>query len=162
MIRKHIIGLGLLFVLSRLAAQQVEFVDRYWIEKIKSNESDTVYVLNFWATWCKTCVEEIPNFEKLNEKYKDQNVKVILVSHDFKRQVDSHLKTFIRDKMLKCVVVLMNETNPHHWIDYVDMSWSGELPVTLVVCGAKDFRRFYDTELSLAELEEIIKPFIKK
>jgi len=29
-------------------------------------------VVNFWATWCKPCIEELPHFEKLNTKYTAQ------------------------------------------------------------------------------------------
>ena len=36
-----------------------------------SKEDDKVYVVNFWATWCKPCVEELPFFERINEEYKD-------------------------------------------------------------------------------------------
>ena len=31
--------------------------------------SDTVFVINFWATWCGPCVKELPEFSKLAKKY---------------------------------------------------------------------------------------------
>src|ERR1019366_7011512 len=37
---------------------------------------DTLYVVNFWATWCKPCVGEMPYFEKADERFKAQKVKV--------------------------------------------------------------------------------------
>ena len=50
-----------------------------------NNDSDTTYVVNFWATWCKPCVAELPEFEKLHLDAKDNNrkTKVLLVSMDF-------------------------------------------------------------------------------
>ena len=32
-------------------------------------ESNQVRLINFWATWCKPCVKELPYFQQLHEKY---------------------------------------------------------------------------------------------
>jgi peroxiredoxin len=39
-----------------------------------------VVLLNFWATWCRPCKEEMPAFEKLYAKYKDRGFVVLAVS----------------------------------------------------------------------------------
>ena len=39
-------------------------------------------VLNFWATWCLPCIEEMPSLKRFAEKYADQGVQVIGVSLD--------------------------------------------------------------------------------
>jgi thiol-disulfide isomerase/thioredoxin len=38
-------------------------------------------VLNFWATWCAPCIEEFPEFEEINEKYKDK-VEFLMISDE--------------------------------------------------------------------------------
>ena len=48
---------------------------------------DTTYVVNFWATWCGPCVDELPSFEQLQAQYKDKPLKVILISLDFKSKL---------------------------------------------------------------------------
>ena len=50
-------------------------------------KNDTLYVVNFWATWCKPCVEELPLFQTATIAYKDKPVKIILVSQDAKSRV---------------------------------------------------------------------------
>ena len=39
-------------------------------------------LIDFWATWCSPCIKEIPNIEKLYDKYKDKNFEVVSVSLD--------------------------------------------------------------------------------
>jgi len=41
-----------------------------------------VVVLNFWATWCAPCLEEMPTFEKLYRRYRSQGLTVLAVSLD--------------------------------------------------------------------------------
>jgi peroxiredoxin len=41
-----------------------------------------VVVLNFWATWCPPCVEEMPSLVQLQQKLKDKDVQVLAVSID--------------------------------------------------------------------------------
>jgi thiol-disulfide isomerase/thioredoxin len=41
-----------------------------------------IVLLDFWATWCIPCREEIPHFVELQEKYGDQGLQIIGVSMD--------------------------------------------------------------------------------
>ena len=61
---------------------------------------DKVVILNFWATWCAPCLEEMPAFEKLYRRYRSQGLTVIAVSLDkgdkskVEKFVDEHSLTF--------------------------------------------------------------------
>jgi thiol-disulfide isomerase/thioredoxin len=47
-----------------------------------SSFNDKVIMLNFWATWCGPCRQEIPDFISLYEKYNDDGLEIIGVSVD--------------------------------------------------------------------------------
>lgn len=48
-----------------------------------------IVLLNFWATWCPPCRQEIPSMIRLYEKYKDKGLKIVAVSVD-KNSSDLH------------------------------------------------------------------------
>jgi len=141
-------------------AQGVRKIRAEWIQELKKSKSDTVYVINFWATWCKPCIEELPHFEQLNKEYKDKKVKVILVSNDFKKQYDARLVPFVKEKNLQSEVVFMDETDANSWINKVNPEWSGAIPATLIICGAKSYMHFEEGETTFKQLEDLIKPLI--
>ncbi|MCZ6670720.1 MAG: TlpA disulfide reductase family protein, partial [Acidobacteria bacterium] len=47
----------------------------------------SVTLVNVWATWCKPCLEEMPDLLRLGKEYRDRGMKVILVSGDFDTQM---------------------------------------------------------------------------
>ena len=51
---------------------------------MKVQQNDTVYVTNFFATWCRPCMAEIPHFKEKLEATKDQKIKFTFVSVDAK------------------------------------------------------------------------------
>jgi thiol-disulfide isomerase/thioredoxin len=52
-----------------------------------------IIVLNFWATWCPPCREEMPELSQLQTAYKDKNVVVIGVAIDEMAAVNEYLQT---------------------------------------------------------------------
>ena len=49
---------------------------------ILSDYRGKVVLLDFWATWCDPCREEVPHFVELQNKYRDQGFQMIGVSMD--------------------------------------------------------------------------------
>lgn len=125
-----------------------------------TNSSDTIYVINFWATWCAPCVKELPYFEKLNERYASEKVKVLLVSMDFLKDYRNKLVPFVKKKKLKSEVLLLNETKPNEFIDKINPKWSGSIPATMIVNGTKKYNEFFEKELTYEFLEGKVKELI--
>lgn len=119
---------------------------------INVSENKKLHVFNFWATWCKPCVEELPYFEELNKKY--ENVEVTLVSLDFPNKLSTQVIPFANKHELVSNIVLLDDTRSHFWIPDVDENWSGAIPATLMF--SKTERTFYEKPFTFEELEQEI------
>lgn len=150
-LRRYLLILCLLWPLMA-PAQQIPVIGWPELSKIVRNPSDTLYVINFWATWCAPCVKELPYFEEAAQKYHDKPVRVLLVSLDFVSELDSKLKPFVQRRNLSSAVLLMGDTDYDAWIDRIDKNWGGNIPATLMVNNARKRRRFIAAELTRAEL----------
>ena len=133
----------------------IEVYNYEQLEKFLQSGQNRTYVVNFWATWCKPCIKELPYFEEIQVKYQG-DIKVILVSLDFPSKLESQLIPFVADKNIQSQVVLLDDPHENEWIPKVDTTWSGALPATLIMKGEK--RVFYERSFTKEELEnEILK-----
>ncbi len=127
----------------------------------RTANKDTIYVVNFWATWCIPCVKELPAFNIINSLYKNQPVKVILVSFDFKEQYPAKLSAWVTKKKLQPEVVWFNETNPTVYIPKVAPQWEGGLPATILINNKTGERLLKPTEITADELKAWIDKQLK-
>jgi thiol-disulfide isomerase/thioredoxin len=147
-----------IFLCFATKAQTVYIVDYEGFKSRIEQNSDTTYVVNFWATWCKPCIEEMPVFEALIQKTINRPVKVLMVSLDFIQDL-SKLKEFLKNNPLKTDVFLLNAPDQNAWIGKIDASWSGGIPATLVLNKQKSKRKFIEKQVKLTELEAILQEF---
>lgn len=122
-------------------------------------ENDTLYVFNFWATWCEPCVEELPYFEYMHGKYGKKKFKMILVSLDFPKMTYTRLLPFIQKSKIQSQVIHLIDPDANSWIEQVDKNWSGAIPATLFIKGNQ--KRFFEKSFDLNSLESEIKSFIQ-
>ena len=135
---------------------EIEVYNFSQLKLFLEEEKDQIYVINFWATWCKPCIKELPYFEAMQTKYKGE-VSVILVSLDFPDKLESQLVPFVSDHAIRSKVVLLDDPYENEWIPKVDSTWSGAIPATLMIKGSK--RKFYEKSFSEKELENEILNF---
>jgi thiol-disulfide isomerase/thioredoxin len=126
----------------------------YQLEPLLHQKNDTVYLVNFWATWCVPCVKELPAIEKVEAKYKQNRFRVLLVSLDMPKELDKRLLPFISSHQIKSEVILLDDPHQDMWINKVDPGWAGEIPFTLIY--GKDFRQSYSKSFNFNELDSII------
>ncbi len=101
------------------------------IAPLFEQQDGKTYVINFWATWCKPCVEEMPYFEQL-AKAADDDLVVVAVSLDFKKDIGTKLKRYVGDNPDLPPVIALADDKYNNWIDQVDPEWGGAIPVTVI------------------------------
>ncbi|MFC1676081.1 TlpA family protein disulfide reductase [Planctomycetota bacterium] len=72
-----------------------------------------VRVLEFWATWCRSCVKNIPHMNELNNKYKGKGLEIIGLSADRKEE---DVVEVIREKGINYAIGLDNGTSDWYGI----------------------------------------------
>jgi thiol-disulfide isomerase/thioredoxin len=121
---------------------------------IKNADSPTIF--NFWASFCKPCIEEIPYFQDLVKKYEKEGVKLILVSLDLKEAYPK-IKNFASKRKFTAPIVFLDETDADVFCPAVDEKWSGVIPASLFINNKTGYRKFFEDQLSRTELEKQIK-----
>lgn len=137
----------------------IEVLNFAEFEPLLRHNDDTIYVINFWATWCAPCVKELPNFQEIHDTYSTKNVKVILVSLDFPDKLKSTLIPFVKNRNLSPQVILLDDPDENSWIPKIDESWSGAIPATLIY--NKNKRAFYEQSFTKENLFKEIEKFTK-
>lgn len=154
--KKFLLLTSLILFAVSLQAQMKVYKGFNDIQPRLSTTSDTVYVVNLWATWCAPCVAELPAFEKLNLKFTDQKIKVLLISLDMPRQIERALIPFIEKNKIQSEVVVLDDPDSNNWINKISPEWSGAIPATIIF--DKNKRKFYERTFTFEELEnEVLK-----
>ena len=115
----------------------------------------SVYVFDFWATWCGPCLTEIPVWNRLQEKYADKGVKIVgvtLASGDA-----AEVKPFVARRNMKYTVLMGDDDQAY------DFNLPG-FPTTFVVTGdLKVFSKYIGTgQGKAAKIEADIQEILKR
>lgn len=141
---------------SSAAAQDVTVVDFNGLKPLLHRDNDTTYIVNFWATWCKPCVEELPYFAEAEQKLSGGKYRFIMVSMDFRKTLDSRVRPFIKANKMPGQAILLDDSDANAWIPQVDGDWDGAIPVTLIYKGQS--RKFVNSNFeSTSELLKTIQ-----
>lgn len=119
------------------------------------SNNDTLYIVNFWATWCKPCIRELQSFDSLSYAIKDEKIKVLLVSLDFIENKIKNVNPLLAKKQIKTECVLLDEINGNDFINKIDNEWSGSIPATLF--KKENLKMVAEKKFVLDELIEVIQ-----
>lgn len=139
---------------------EVRIIDFATLEKIMHDPDNGFRIINFWATWCKPCIEELSYFEALNDNPAFNEVEVILISLDFASDLNTRVRKFLEKNDIRSTVYLLDDTDYNAWINKVDPTWSGAIPATLMIDGKSGETAFFEKQFEPGELQNELMEFI--
>ncbi|MBS1650946.1 MAG: redoxin domain-containing protein [Bacteroidetes bacterium] len=147
------------FSCSSLFSQKVSGV--YKINDLlnRLKNTDTTYIVNFWATWCKPCVKELPAFDSITA-LKKVRTKVLLICLDFKENIEKKVNPFLKKNNIKNTVILLDEINGNDYINKIAQEWTGAIPATYYKNKQKEL--FMEGSTTVKEIEEYLLELKKK
>ncbi|WP_312902001.1 TlpA family protein disulfide reductase [Chryseobacterium taichungense] len=76
--------------------------------ELLGKKNDTLYITNFFATWCGPCVKEIPHFKNKIQELNGKPVKITFVSVDSKEDWNTKVPQFVDEQGIRNNTVLLD------------------------------------------------------
>lgn len=118
-----------------------------------SDYKGKVVFLNFWATWCGPCMEEIPELNHLQETYGDKGLVVITIS-DEKR---SHLQKYFEENPWNFVKGYLN---PKVWADGPYRKFQDIRPVSFIIDRNGVIKQSFVGAHTYAQLQDMVRKYL--
>ena len=140
-----------------VVAQDIPAVKAAELAALTNSTADSVYIINFWATWCRPCIAEMPHLITVWKKYRQYKVQLLLVSLDEASGWQEKLRSFARKRHIDASLAWLKETDADYFCNRIDPRWSGAIPATLIIRPATGYRAFYETDFTEAAFEAEVK-----
>ena len=154
------LSVAFLLLFGAVVAQPIQKVKIADVLHI-ADTSTVPIVINFFATWCRPCVQELPWFEKNVPNFKEKNVKLLLVSLDYADDYPNTIAAFAKKHDINSQIVWLDESDPNFFCPKVDKRWEGTIPVSLMINNATHFHAFYDYQLPEGQLKMALDKLVK-
>jgi peroxiredoxin len=107
-------------------------------------------VVDFWATWCKPCIKELPYVQRLHEDYRDRGVQVLAVTIDSPKS-QSQVRRFIKSRKYDFRVVMDAEQDV-----FRKLQGKGTIPY-VVILDENGYIRYHHTGYRPGDEKELTR-----
>ncbi|WP_168797484.1 TlpA family protein disulfide reductase [Neolewinella litorea] len=136
------------------------YADYGELSPLFEQRDDTTYLINFWATWCKPCLEELPLLQQLNDERSGEALRVVLVSLDTEAGAIERIPTYLESRAIDLPTVVLTDERSS-WKRELDEKWDGSLPTTFVY--RNDLRYIYRRPFrTLPDVASAVEPLLGK
>lgn len=112
-------------------AQKLPLVDEAGYAKLVAAHKGKVVLVEFWATWCVPCREEMPELVKLEAKLRPRGLDLLMISADAPEQAAQAAKVF-KESGMAAPGFLRNVSDEDAFCHSLDPKWEGALPAIFI------------------------------
>jgi len=134
-------------------------VDETAYRSLIASARGKVVLVDFWATWCEPCRDEMPKLVALEARYRARGLKLVTISCDEPEQEDG-AADFIRHTAAPQPAYVKRPKNDEQFIDSIDPEWSGALPALFLYDRQGRLVKSFIGETDMAALEAALKPLL--
>ena len=115
-----------------------------------------VVIVNYWATWCIPCLQELPELDLLQERYGDRGLKVIAISMDDPDKLEDRVRPFFAKRAPGLVSYVAAGDDSVDFVTSFDPDWPGALPTTMFFDRSGELTNIHLGRMLYAEFEEAV------
>ncbi len=145
---------------SETPLPEVRAVNTAELGEVLGKTLGKVTVLNFWATWCVPCVQEMPDFVTLYNESDPESVALVSLSIDDAADVTGAIPEFQRTHKMPFPIYVLNERDDEALEKALRGKFSGMIPATFVYDKTGVLVKMVEGPITLSELREILKPLL--
>jgi peroxiredoxin len=110
----------------------VDLVSKTDLAKLRTNPSHQMMLVDFWATWCGSCVAEFADIEDTLRMYSDRDLSLVTVSVNMPDEQAGVLR-FLQKKHATSRNLLFSSTDTVGMQQAFDPSWDSAVPYTVLL-----------------------------
>ncbi|MEE8450957.1 MAG: redoxin domain-containing protein [Thermoguttaceae bacterium] len=115
------------------------------VERMAKNETQYLFLINVWATWCAPCIEEMDELVEIHRMYRRRGLEVVTISLDDLESREQALK-ILTEKHVSVANFIFDGDDKDKLAEALDPKWNGPVPYTVLIApGGKVLYRKHDT-----------------
>jgi thiol-disulfide isomerase/thioredoxin len=145
---------------SRGSSSLVRPIDEAGLQQLIEQSRGKVVLINFWATWCEPCVEELPALMKIAQQFQPQGLQIFFVSIDEPEDIDGKVLPFLKAQGVAFRTYIKRTKDDEAFINAIDKKWSGAIPATFIYDTNGTLVKRLVAQQSFETFAEAVRPLL--
>jgi len=160
-VKRYVCGIFLALIAGlALAGDRITRIDATEFRADLEGREGKVVLVNFWATWCRPCLEEIPALMELERALGEQGFELVAVSLDDPFGSEALLEPFLDKWFPDFVTYLSMENDMDSMVSVVDPYWNEVLPTSYVIGRDGSMAERIQGGSTAEEFSAVIRPLL--